>query len=110
MAIGIERADGQMHVVFPRNSPTPNAKSLITTTSRDGQTSLCMRIYQGDQARARQNEPLGEFLFSGIPPAKARSPKVQLTFQVNIEGVLSMSAQDLATGKRMETRVKIGAK
>ncbi len=110
MAIGIERADGQMHVVFPRNSPTPNAKSLLTTTSRDGQTSLRMRIYQGDKARARQNELLGEFIFSGIPPAKARSPKVQLTFQVNIEGVLSMSAQDLATGKRMETRVQLGTK
>ncbi len=110
MAIGLERADGRMHVVFPRNSPIPNARSLITTTSRDGQETLCMRIYQGEKSAARENELLGEFLFSGIAPAEAGKAQVELTFHVNIEGILSMSALDLSTGKRMETRVKIAAK
>lgn len=110
MAIGIERADDRMHVIFPRNSSIPNAKSLTTTTSHDGQETVCMRIYQGENAEARQNELLGEFLFSGIPPAKAGKARVELTFHVNIEGILSMSAQDLATGKRMETNIKLGAR
>ena len=110
MGIGLERADGKMHVVFPRNSAIPNARAITTTTSRDNQDTLCMRIYQGEKVEARQNELLGEFLFSGIPPQPAGKPQVELTFHVNIEGILSMSAQDLSTGKRMETSVKIVSK
>ena len=107
MGIGIERADGRMQVIFPRNSATPNAKAMTATTSRNNQETLCMRIYQGESPTAQENELLGEFLFSGISPAPAGKAQVELTFHINIEGILSMSALDLSSGKRMETSVKI---
>ncbi len=69
-----------------------------------------MRIYQGESVVARENELLGEFLFSGISPAPAGQAQVELTFHINIEGILSMSALDMVTGNRMETSVQIKAK
>src|SRR3954468_22743667 len=71
MAIGLEKADGNMHVVFPRNSPIPNAKQLLATTSFDNQTELAMRIFQGDNDQVLRNDLLGEFTFSGIRTERA---------------------------------------
>src|SRR5512139_755366 len=71
MAIGIERAGGRMHVVFPRNAAIPNARTISATNAVDEQTELVVRIYQGDQAESSQNELLGEFTFSGVRPAHA---------------------------------------
>ena len=73
MGIGLEQADGQMHVVFPRNSPIPNAKQITGTTSVNNQTELIMRIWQGDHDTAKENEQLGEFTFSGIRQGPAGS-------------------------------------
>ena len=107
MGIGLEKADGQMHVVFPRNSPIPNAKQVTGTTSVDNQTELIMRIYQGDQDTANRNEQLGEFTFSGIAPRVAGSTQVQMTFDVSIEGILTMHAHDPSTGKELKTTVRV---
>src|ERR1041384_3282996 len=65
MAIGLERAGGEFHQVFPRNAPIPNAKAIEATTSYDGQTEVAMRIFQGDAPQVAHNELLGDFLFSG---------------------------------------------
>ena len=102
MAIGLERAGGDFHVVFPRNAAIPNAKQIQATTSFDGQTELAMRIYQGDHELAKKNELLGEFVFSGIRPARPARPQVEVTFDVNVEGILTMSAHDPATGREDE--------
>ncbi len=107
MGIGLEKADGQMHVVFPRNSPIPNAKQVTGTTSVDNQTELIMRIYQGDHDTANRNEQLGEFTFSGIPPRPAGATNVELTFDVSIEGILIMRARDPVTGKELKTTVRV---
>ena len=69
MAIGLEKAGGDFHVVFPRNAAIPNAKTVAATSSVDGQTELVMRIFQGDHAQTAENELLGEFTFCGIRPA-----------------------------------------
>jgi len=107
MAIGLEKAGGSFHVVFPRNAAIPNAKQIQATTSFDGQTELAMRIYQGDNEAAKKNELLGEFVFSGINPGKAGDAQVEVTFDVNVEGILTMSALDPATGRKMKTTVRV---
>ncbi len=107
MAIGLEKAGGDFHVVFPRNAAIPNAKQLVATTSFDRQESLAMRIYQGDSPKAKENELLGEFTFSGIRPDKAGAVQVEVTFDVNVEGILTMSARDTDTGKEMKTTVRV---
>src|SRR5437764_3353664 len=66
MAIGLEKAGGDFHVIFPRNAAIPNAKQIVGTTSADNQTELIMRIFQGDNEHVARNEQLGEFTFSGI--------------------------------------------
>ena len=107
MAIGLERAGGSFHVVFPRNAAIPNAKQLIATTSYDQQTELAMRIFQGDNAQVAKNELLGDFSFAGIRPARAGDVQVEITFDVNVEGILTMHARDPATGKEMKTTVRV---
>ncbi len=107
MAIGIEQAGGAMHVVFPRNAPIPNAKAISATNSIDGQSELVVRIYQGDHAESERNELLGEFTFSGVTPRPAGQVQLEILFEVNVEGILSMSARDLATGRQMRTTVRV---
>jgi molecular chaperone DnaK len=107
MAIGLEKAGGAFHTVFPRNAPIPNAKQLTATTSIDNQTELAMRIYQGDHEMVAQNDMLGEFTFSGIRPDKAGKVQVEITFDVSVEGILTMRARDPATGREMRTTVRV---
>jgi molecular chaperone DnaK len=107
MAIGLEKAGGAFHTVFPRNAPIPNAKQLTATTSIDNQTELAMRIYQGDHELVSHNELLGEFMFSGIRPDKAGRVQVEITFDVSVEGILTMRARDPATGREMRTTVRV---
>ncbi len=107
MAIGLERAGGAFHTVFPRNASIPNAKQISATTSFDNQTELAMRIFQGDNAKVADNELLGEFTFSGIRSDKTGAVQVEITFDVNIEGILTMRARDPASGKEMKTTVRV---
>jgi molecular chaperone DnaK len=109
MAIGLEQADGAMHVVFPRNAAIPNARAIRATNSVDGQTELVMRIFQGDQPRTAGNEALGEFTFSGVRPTKPGQTRLEILFEVNVEGILTMSARDLDTNRQMKTTVKVTA-
>jgi molecular chaperone DnaK len=107
MAIGLEKAGGMFHTVFPRNAPIPNAKQLLATTSMDNQTELAMRIYQGDNEMVVNNDLLGEFTFSGIRADKAGKVQVEITFDVSVEGILTMRARDPATGREMRTTVRV---
>ena len=107
MAIGLEKAGGSFHEVFPRNAAIPNAKAVSATTSYDNQAEVAMRIYQGDHPEVAHNELLGDFLFSGIKPGPTGSARLEITFDVNIEGILTMSARDLDTGKQMKTTVRV---
>ena len=94
-------------MVFPRNAAIPNAKQIQATTSFDGQTELAMRIFQGDNEAATKNELLGEFIFSGISAGQAGEAQVEIIFDVNVEGILTMSALDPATGRKMKTTVRV---
>ena len=105
MAIGIEDANGGFVEVFKRNASVPNAKSLDTTTSYDNQREVQVRIYQGDDKTAKSNDLLGEFEFSGLRPGPRGSVNVQIVFDCNVEGILTVNAHDKDTGKSMETTV-----
>jgi len=107
MAIGIEDANGGFVEVFPRNASVPNAKSLDTTTSYDNQREVQVRIYQGDDRTAKKNELLGEFEFSGLRLGPKGSVNVQIVFDCNVEGILTVNAHDKDTGKSMETTIKV---
>ncbi|MDC0707811.1 Hsp70 family protein [Stigmatella sp. ncwal1] len=107
MAIGLEKAGGAFHTVFARNAAIPNAKQLLATTSMDNQTELAMRIFQGDHEMVAQNDMLGEFTFSGIRADKAGRVQVEITFDVSVEGILTMRARDPATGREMRTTVRV---
>ncbi|HTP50692.1 MAG TPA: Hsp70 family protein [Anaeromyxobacteraceae bacterium] len=107
MAIGIEQASGVMHEVFPRNAPIPNARSISATNSQNGQTELALRIFQGDHAQAVRNELLGEFTFSGVRPGRAGEVRLEVVFDVNVEGILAIQARDLDTGREMKTTVRV---
>jgi len=107
MAIGLEQAGGDMHVVFPRNAAIPNAKAIEGTNSVDGQKALVLRIFQGDAPKTARNELLGEFTFSGVRPSPAGEVRLEILFEVNVEGILTMSAKDLDTGREMVTTVRV---
>jgi molecular chaperone DnaK len=107
MAIGLEKAGGAFHTVFARNAAIPNAKQIRATTSFDNQTELAMRIYQGDHGQVAHNELLGEFNFSGIRADRAGKVQVEITFDVSVEGILTMRAHDPATGREMKTTVRV---
>jgi molecular chaperone DnaK len=109
MAIGLEQAGGSMHVVFPRNAPIPNAKAIAATSSVDAQTELVVRVFQGDQPATSANELLGEFTFSGVSPGPAGKARLEILFEVSIEGILTMSANDLDSGRKMKTTFKVTA-
>jgi molecular chaperone DnaK len=109
MAIGIEQAGGTMHVVFPRNAAIPNARTIQATNSVDNQTQLIVRIYQGDQKETSRNELLGEFTFSGVRACRAGEVRLEILFEVNVEGILTMSAKDLDTGRQMKTTVRVAS-
>jgi len=107
MAIGIEQAGGSMHVVFPRNAAIPNARAVSATNSVDGQRELVVRIFQGDAPETRGNEILGEFTFSGVRPCPVGETKLEILFEVSVEGILTMSARDLDSGRQMRTTVRV---
>ncbi|MFZ9887511.1 MAG: Hsp70 family protein [Myxococcota bacterium] len=107
MRIGIEDAHGNLVEIFSRNAPVPNQKSLMFTTSIDDQTELEMRIYQGEEKKAQQNEMLGHFTFKGVRQGPRGSVKLDVIFDCNVEGILSLSATDRATGTKMKEQVKV---
>ena len=107
MAIGIEQAGGVLHVVFPRNAPIPNARAISATNSIDRQSELVVRIFQGDQPLTAKDELLGEFTFSGVRPGPPGEARLEILFEVNVEGILTMSARDLDSGKQMKTPVRV---
>src|SRR5437016_6156192 len=94
-----------MTVLIPRNTTIPTKKSEIFTTATDNQTAVDVHVLQGERPLARDNRTLGRFRLEGIPPAPRGLPQIEVTFDVDANGILNVSARDKATGK--EQRVTI---
>ncbi len=108
MAIGINKADGTMHVLFGKNQPLPDYKTRTLTTSKDNQRSIMLKIYQGESKYVAENEILGTFVFSGLRPAPKGQVKIEVTFHIDSEGILNLTARDRDTGTLVESRLKLG--
>ncbi|MDR5693754.1 MAG: molecular chaperone DnaK [Armatimonadota bacterium] len=105
LSLGVETLGGVMTVLIPRNTTIPTRKSEIFTTAEDNQTSVEIHVLQGERPMARDNRTLGRFILDGIPPAPRGVPKIEVTFDIDVNGILSVSARDLATNKEQSIKI-----
>jgi len=107
LSLGVETLGGVMTVMIPRNTTIPTQKKEIYSTAADSQTSVEIHVLQGERAEARYNRTLGRFHLEGLPPAPRGIPKIEVTFDIDANGILSVAAKDMATGK--DQRITITA-
>ncbi len=99
LTLGVETLGGIATPLIARNTPIPVRKTETFTTAADMQTSVTIHVFQGERPMARDNTSLGEFNLDGLPPAPRGTPKVEVTFDIDSNGILSVSAKDTASGK-----------
>lgn len=102
LSLGIETLGGVMTVLIPRNTTIPTKRTEVFTTAADNQTSVEIKVYQGERPMAADNVFLGSFVLSGIPPAPRGVPQIEVTFDIDVNGILHVSAKDKATGKEQK--------
>jgi molecular chaperone DnaK len=107
LSLGVETLGGVMTVMIPRNTTIPTQKKEVYSTASDSQPSVEIHVLQGERAEARYNRTLGRFHLDGIPPAPRGIPKIEVTFDIDANGILSVAAKDTATGK--DQRITITA-
>ncbi len=105
LSLGIETLGGVMTALITRNTTIPTKKSEIFTTAADSQTSVEVHVLQGERPMARDNRTLGKFHLVGIPPAPRGVPQVEVTFDIDANGILNVSAKDNATGKQQNITI-----
>jgi len=106
LSLGVETGGGVFPVLIPRNSTIPTEKSEIFTTSVDNQTFVPVHVLQGERQMSADNRSLARFELTGIPPAPRGVPKIQVAFRIDADGIVSVEAKDLGTGKAQSIRVK----
>src|SRR5580658_4827668 len=100
LSLGVETMGGVFTKLIDRNTTIPTRKSQIFTTAADSQSSVEIKIYQGERPIATDNVALGDFMLTGIPPAPRVTPQVEVSFDIDANGILNVSAKDLASGKK----------
>ncbi|MGH7355428.1 MAG: molecular chaperone DnaK [Candidatus Rokuibacteriota bacterium] len=105
LSLGIETLGGVMTALIPRNTTIPTKKSETFTTAADSQTQVEVHVLQGERPMARDNRTLGRFHLIGIPPAPRGVPQIEVTFDIDANGILSVSAKDTATGKQQNITI-----
>ncbi len=106
LSMGIETMGNMYDVVIESNSTIPTKKSKIYSTASDNQPSVEIHILQGERPMARDNRTVGRFILDGIPPAPRGMPQIEVTFDMDANGILSVSAKDKATGKEQSVRIE----
>ena len=109
LSLGIETKGGVMTKLIDRNTTIPTRKSETFSTAEDGQTSVEIHVLQGEREMAGFNKTLGKFQLVGIPPAPRGVPQVEVTFDIDANGILSVSAKDLGTGNEQKIEVRSGS-
>jgi molecular chaperone DnaK len=105
LSLGIETLGGVMTTLIPRNTTIPTRKSEIFSTAADNQTSVEVHVLQGERPLARDNRTLGRFHLVGLPPAPRGIPQVEVTFDIDANGIVNVSAKDLGTGKEQKITI-----
>jgi len=105
LSLGVETLGGVMTVLIPRNTPIPTRKAEIFTTAADNQTTVDVHVLQGERPMAADNRTLARFQLTGIPPAPRGVPKIEVTFDIDANGILNVTAKDMATGKEQSIKV-----
>jgi len=110
LSLGVETLGGVLTKVIERNTTIPTKKSQIFTTAADGQTSVTVHVLQGERSMAADNVSLGNFILTGIAPAPRGVPQIEVTFDINADGILDVSAKDLATDKEQKITITASTK
>jgi molecular chaperone DnaK len=105
LSLGVETMGGVMTVLIPRNTTIPTRKSEIFSTAADNQSSVDILVLQGERPLARDNRTLGQFRLDGIAPAPRGLPQIEVTFDIDANGILNVSAKDVATGKQQQITI-----
>ena len=109
LTLGIETKGGVMTKLIERNTTIPSKKSEIFSTAEDNQPSVEVHVLQGEREMASGNKSLGKFQLTGIPPAPRGTPQIEVTFDIDANGILNVSAKDLGTGKEQKIEIKGGS-
>jgi len=105
LSLGIETMGGVMTTLIPRNTTIPTRKSEIFSTASDNQTSVEVHVLQGERSMARDNRTLGKFHLIGLPPAPRGVPQIEVTFDIDANGIVNVQAKDLGTGKEQKITI-----
>ncbi len=106
LSLGVETLGGVMTVLIPRNTTIPTSKKEIFSTAADSQPAVDIHVLQGERKMAGDNRTLGRFQLTGIPPAPRGVPQIEVTFDIDANGILNVSAKDLGTGKEQAIQIK----
>ena len=106
LSLGIETLGGVFTRLIDRNTTIPTKKSQVFSTADDSQTAVTIRVYQGEREMAANNKLLGQFDLVGIPPAPRGMPQIEVTFDIDANGIVQVSAKDKATGKEQQIRIQ----
>ncbi|CAA6657260.1 unnamed protein product [Spirodela intermedia] len=105
LSLGLETLGGVMTKIIPRNTTLPTSKSEVFSTAADGQTSVDINVLQGEREFVRDNKSLGRFRLDGIPPAPRGVPQIEVKFDIDANGILSVTAIDKGTGKKQDITI-----
>ena len=106
LSLGIETLGGVTTVLIPRNTTIPTKRTEVFSTAEDNQTTVEIHVLQGERGQALDNRTIGRFQLTGIPPAPRGMPQVEVTFDIDANGILHVSAKDKATGKEQKFRIE----
>ncbi|MBI5163194.1 MAG: Hsp70 family protein, partial [Magnetospirillum sp.] len=106
LSLGIETLGGVFTRLIDRNTTIPTRKSQVFSTAEDNQTAVTIRVFQGEREMAADNKMLGQFDLMGIPPAPRGVPQVEVTFDIDANGIVNVQAKDKATGKEQQIRIQ----
>src|SRR5260370_20787772 len=106
LSLGVETLGGVMTVLIPRNTTIPTSKKEVFSTAADNQSAVTINVLQGEREFARDNRLLGTFNLEGIPPAPRGLPQIEVTFNIDVNGILTVAAKDKATNKENKVTIQ----